>query len=56
VAFAVAPQGVQPGGAGGADTRAVDKAVIPPGGGLIALDLPAPGVGTGTLFLVTDLG
>jgi type VII secretion protein EccB len=56
VAFAAAPEGVQPGGAGGADPRAADKAVIPPGGGLIARDLPAPGVGTGTLFLITDLG
>ena len=29
---------------------------MPPGGGLIAQNVPAPGIEGGTLYLVTDLG
>jgi hypothetical protein len=58
VAFGAAPGDVRvpAAGAPGADSREADKVVVPPGGGLVVRDLPAPGVGTGTLFLVTDLG
>ncbi|MGP3925593.1 type VII secretion protein EccB [Streptomyces sp. 8N616] len=44
-------------GAGGDRGRAVaDKVGMPPGGGLLARALPAPGADHGTLFVVTDLG
>ncbi|MEN3356722.1 MAG: hypothetical protein V7637_704 [Mycobacteriales bacterium] len=57
VAFGGAPAGAGPGtGGAGDDTRAADKVLVPPGGGLVVRDLPAPGVGGGTLFLITDLG
>jgi type VII secretion protein EccB len=56
VAFGSAPGGAVPGSGSTTDTRAADKVVVPPGGGLIVRDLPAPGVGGGTLFLITDLG
>jgi len=56
VAFGTAPAGVTPGAGPADDTRAADKVLVPPGGGLIVRDLPAPGVGGGTLFLITDLG
>ncbi|MFR9731788.1 type VII secretion protein EccB [Saccharopolyspora sp. MS10] len=33
-----------------------DNVVLPPGGGVLARDLPAPGAAPGTAFLITDVG
>ena len=40
----------------GADSRAADVVRVPPGGGLLVQDVPAPGITGGAVYLVTDLG
>jgi len=40
----------------GADPRAADLVRVPPGGGLLVQDVPAPGITGGAVYLVTDLG
>ena len=50
-------QSAAPTGTGAsADGPVADHVQVPPGGGLEAVALAAPGVSSGTLYLVTDLG
>ena len=44
------------GATGGVDGPVADHVLVPAGGGLEAVALAAPGVSSGTLYLVTDLG
>ncbi|MEZ0095366.1 type VII secretion protein EccB [Streptacidiphilus sp. EB129] len=51
-----APTGGGSGTGGAVDGPVADHVQVPPGGGLEAVALAAPGVSSGTLYLVTDLG